>query len=159
MKIEDAPMDRFEPAPHAGGPNWVCADFGAAPPGVPLLRQGYRHAFVMDASPQGLASFMLGPAERRTAYPPFGPPPIWDGATRYDLILAAHALRGPEEVDALAAFTTKALSMDGQCVLISRTEPMREALVARFVAACEPTLSLMLRRRTPDLRLDLLERA
>lgn len=88
------------------------------------------------------------------------------GARSTDLLIIADMLGcgAPSEIGRLAALTARALPRGGHCALLHWTDGALcgvsgEAGAEEFVRLAQPRLQPLLRRRTPEFRLDILERA
>lgn len=88
------------------------------------------------------------------------------GARSTDLLIIADMLGcgGADDIGRLAALTARALPRGGHCALLHWTDgslcgASGEAGAEEFVRLAQPRLQPLLRRRTPEFRLDILERA
>lgn len=91
--------------------------------------------------------------------------PAAAGARSADLVIISDLLcaQEAEQLDRLVKWTVRLLPVGGHCALLHWAEgsPFNAASeegVQAFIARSQPRLQPLLRRRTPDFRLDILER-
>lgn len=87
------------------------------------------------------------------------------GARSADLVIISDLLcaRDAEQLERLVKWTVRLLPVGGHCALLHWAEgspfnTVSEEGVKAFIERAQPRLQPLLRRRTPDFRLDILER-